>query len=170
MNFSKKPTHLPAYLYLTNQKAALLAVFWLVNLYWFDGTTKVVSRLSMLAVLLAQPYFKSSLSELSFIETLGIYILLLSFLMYVGFNYRVYKKFVSHHTPLRRTCICYLLHFLILHSFIILKVLWIFLNSVSFEERCWNLTWKYTQTLPRKMWPQFWSQPRPLRYFLNNHN
>ena len=46
-----------------------------------------------LAGLLAQPYYQSSLSGLSLIATLGFYVLILLFLMYVDFNYRVNENF-----------------------------------------------------------------------------
>ena len=41
---------------------------------------------------------------LSLIATLVFYVVLLSFSMYVNFNYRVNENFVSHRTLLRKTC------------------------------------------------------------------
>ena len=83
------------------------------NLKWphlaqFFGTIVAMpgsSHQIWLAELLAQLYYQSSLSELSLIATLGLYVVLLSFLMQVNFNYRVNENFVSHRTLLRKTCL-----------------------------------------------------------------
>ena len=55
--------------------------------------------------LLAQLYYQSRLSELSLIATLGFYVVFLSFLMQVNFNYSVNEYFVSHRPLLRKTCV-----------------------------------------------------------------